>query len=399
MELRDSVVRNTLPAEDNPQSGLGVVALNAAEVVVEGSDIAANKINGVILAGTQADITSTVVRRTFADPNLAMMDGVGITAGEGTRLTIRQSALMNNQGQGLSVGDENTTAYMESTAIVGTTQGRPKLVGVGVSATRWSQVIIVNSLINENATGVFIHQGAAARLVKTSIIANGADNTGGGAVVHGRGTACFEQVAFVDNVEAAVQALSEGQVFLEDTLVTGTSVGLTVPTIYPSISAAYGSSVSLTHSAVIDNLSFGVASFADDSRLQIADSLIAGTIGDHDTGDGVLVMEDSSATIHGTVVSENHRVGIHVPDGSGQIGASRVQHNFIGVNITGSSALGEDVVITDDVIVIDNDEDNFASIEFALPSFGPSPDLEISHLPPPPCPERPLMPKNTPDGE
>jgi hypothetical protein len=142
-----SVVRDT-EALENGKLGRGITALEGSDVSILSSLVADNRETGVSVFASKLAMAGSVVRDTLADPSGYF--GRGIEAREGASVSVRSSLLAGN-------GDAGILAYAATLVLAGsvvrdTKAGATGEFGMGVMASGGASSAVLGSSIEGNKT-------------------------------------------------------------------------------------------------------------------------------------------------------------------------------------------------------------------------------------------------------
>jgi hypothetical protein len=160
IEIRRSLVADTLPRVADGGDGVGASALGGGRLVVLDSTFLGNRGGGIVAqdVGSSLSVTGTLVEGTLADPTIDGGFGVGIAPQAGSSAVVRNSALVGNAGIGLRVHTDSSGEMVDS-LISGTVQ----LDGGGAGVE-----VLPNSELTMTRTRVEDSPGAAALVFGTA---------------------------------------------------------------------------------------------------------------------------------------------------------------------------------------------------------------------------------------
>ncbi len=285
----------------------GVVAELGSDLTMTDDVIDANRDVGLLVQnpGTTATLTNTVVRGTLNPPPASL--GWGAYASLGGKLTMMSSAVVANKQVGVSLSDNGSTATLTQ-VVVRDTQAGSTGVANGIDVQAGTQLTLVSSAVLASA-GVALALAGSSANVTTSVLrdtTSAVDGTGGNGISALSGsTLSLDSSWLLRNREVAISLAGPGT--------TGKITNSTVIDTQPNamnqfgagVGAQTGAQLTLTGSAVVKSLYYGV--FATDAKTsaEIDHCLVRDTALDHVDGVGrnVDIQDGAKGVLVGTTVA------------------------------------------------------------------------------------------------
>ena len=375
LDLTDGIIRRT-KTNDNGKRGWGMRIHKGATATVSGSLLEENGQLGLSVqeAGTEVELSESVIRRTLSDENGA--SGVGIEANAGCKLSISSSLLEENRQAGLSVFAPGTEVYMSASVIRETLPAGSGFYGWAIQASLGGSVSLTGSLLEKN-TYVGLTAGDSGTKAEMSgcVVRQTLSDTTGvlGRGVHATegceidvshclleenreiGIAIFGPDTKVDIAESVVRktmpnakgervggimasggcVVSLSNSLLEEnsgialiTELSGTIVDVSNSELRKSmpgesseghgkgISAELGSRVSLKNSVIAENRTAGLVALDPETEVEISGSIIRKTTPDElgEGGWGLLAANGAGVWIDDSLLEENSHIGLVAKD-------------------------------------------------------------------------------------
>ncbi|MHB8878513.1 MAG: right-handed parallel beta-helix repeat-containing protein, partial [Myxococcaceae bacterium] len=214
LKLVGSVVRGTRPRQS--AGGVGVLVVTGGFADIEGSALVDNSGVGLFVgeAGASATVSRTVVRDTRVDATGAF--GYGVNVNHGATLTLTGSALLGNRRSGLNVQTAGTVATVSDT-VIRHTRNDTRRYATGVTVVGGAKLTLTRCLVTDtNGPGVVaLDPGTEVRVKDSELAGNVVDidnDFGNGLYVFNQAKAFVEGSALVDNHGSAMQVVGEGTV-------------------------------------------------------------------------------------------------------------------------------------------------------------------------------------------
>ncbi|WP_437801820.1 right-handed parallel beta-helix repeat-containing protein [Sorangium sp. So ce693] len=355
--IEASVVRATQPSADG-EFGWGIGVLDArgrgarARAFVRACLIEQNHDVGVLVAGSDTTIESTVVRST--QPNADGIGGRGIgvqensDTGERAGVTVRASLVEQNHDEGVAVFGSDAT--IESTVVRSTQPSADGTGGWGIGVQEnpdtgeHASVTVRASLVEQNHdVGVFVEASDAT--IESTVVRStqpSADGTGGRGIGVQENSDTGERAGVIVRASLVEQNHEMG-VFVSgsDTTIESTVVRAT----QPSVGRTFGrgihvqdnpdtggrASVTVHASLVEQNHEVGVFVVGSDATIESTVVRATQPRADGTGGVGIGVQDDrgrgerASVTVRACVVEQNHDVGVFVLGSDATIKAAVVR--------------------------------------------------------------------------
>jgi len=283
VEGADVVIRDTEPSAATDLEGRGITAQDGGRVTLERAVIENNRMLGVAAAGTDAvvDLTDAVVRDTrvsFGDGDL----GIGLTALEGGRITARRTLVDRNHTGGVNPRQPGSTIELEDVVVRDTRAaeyGRP--LGRGMEVTAGGRLVAVRTVVARNLEVGIVAAGAGTTLELTDVAVRDtrsqpADGLrGDGLVVQDGATAVFARLQLDRNRNLALQVASAGSTLRgTDLVVTDTQPQAADDLFGFGVQASHGAAVELSRVWIERAHGVGLLAGAEDTRLRLTDAVV-----------------------------------------------------------------------------------------------------------------------------
>jgi hypothetical protein len=315
LELRDSVVRDTRPQELGRMFGRGVVAQVGAEAVVERVIIEGNREAGIdtLDPATTLELRDAVVRDTLPRESDGLF-GLGLSVGLGAAVLVERTLVAGNRDRGVVATNPGTSLRLRDAAVCDTSGGGLS-VELGASAT------VERGLVERNRTfGVLATDAGTELTLHDSVVRDtrSRENDGSrglGLAVQAGAAAVVERALLSRNRAAGVSALDPGtRLELRSAVVRDSlpeeiddSGGLGLQVIE-------GASAAVESALVQGNRAVGVFVTGENATLELRDAVVSGTLSqesDGAFGRGLSVEDGSVAMVERVVVEENRDIGVY----------------------------------------------------------------------------------------
>jgi hypothetical protein len=323
LTLTGSLVRDTLPQENNNGFGMGVEVAAGVTATLTGNAIIGNRAVGVLTEGSGADLTaaSNLVEGTLPyEPDQGW--GIGLQVSLQARGTLRGNAVIGNRTAGINVNGAYTSAAVEDNLVEGTLPraadgelGEGVEVSMGALATLSRNAILGNRSVAVVANGPHSELRMEANLVAGTLPQESDGSSGRGVQVDQGAFAQLARDVIFDNRDTGIWAggAAAGLV-VDQTLVEGTQLGEDGEWGI-GLKAAGIARLELRGLAVLGSRRTGV-SIGNTRDFRFENSLVEGTRARPGAPDGVGVVLAASATgtLSGSVVRGNRTAGVFVQD-------------------------------------------------------------------------------------
>lgn len=379
--------------------GLGVFALEGGAVQVLDSSIARSSQLGIGVAkGSSAEIMRSVLRDTITTASGAAR---GIQADTSSSLHVEDSALLDNAGTSIAVGDAGSTAIVRRSVLRGG-------ANAGLLVRNGATIEIDECLVgNFDDWGMYAAEGSVASVHASVFLGGNGDvpNTTGGILLDSGAIATVDDVAVVGNKGAGMQVQDPpSHATLQRSLIAGTrstpketdGFGLGVGfgsalvaddvTLDDNQSAAFivfgsgplgeastatvtrllvrdtvasndgrfgrgvdvsdGASLSMSHSALVRSSEIAL-SVAFGASADIADSSVHATASSPDgAADGAMVI-DATLELSRSTVLGNARIALAFSGANGAVDGCQVVANGVGIHVQDGSQLQDADTVTE----------------------------------------------------
>ncbi len=350
------LVEGTMPGSREPSYGIGVYAASGSRVAIDSSVILGNSELGVAVIGegSAATMTRSLVKGTVAAPSRSLLGGFGVAVARGAAMRLQDSAVVQNRGTGVHVGDLSAELVAGGNLIEGTIAGGAWGDGAGVAVMEGRVTLSSNAIRDNEGTGLSVgYDGSEAtvtgNLVEGHVAPDRRAPVGQGIVIYRGATAVLAGNVIRGNRSVGVLAGAEfpgDKVEITGDLIEDTSGGEASDGGAGIGVAAAGYQLRLASSLVRASRTAGVALFA--AEAEIAQTVVDGVTGDGGAGkgarrddlvaDGVLVLAGSTATLDDVRVAGCARAGILYDRSSGRLSRVRASDNRFGLVVQGSPA-------------------------------------------------------------
>ncbi|MHB8872129.1 MAG: right-handed parallel beta-helix repeat-containing protein [Myxococcaceae bacterium] len=385
--LTDSVVAGTLP-NSLGENGLGVYVDYAASARIDRSALVANRIIGLdVVMGGKAQVTDSVIRGTLPRADGRFGHGANVQA-QGSTLTMRGTALVDNREMGLIALDAPATATLERCLIRDTRRGPLGLKGLGVGAVAGgggTLSLSKTALVKNRQAGLVVAGGSLAELdscvlygalrepVPDTPLVQGAVAESGGRLVMNRSTVYGNQGVGVyawgqggdggigSTVEISSSIIRDNRPLLRVPGETGNGAGLL---------AGDHSRVSLSTSTVTGNTSTGILA-EEGAVVNVFDSTLRANVtnADGEGGRGISVQGTSQLSVLRSALVDNTDIALFVADPKSQ--ATVLQSLILRTHADDWGFYGRGVEVVDGQLTLD-DCAVIDSRDVAVHVYGPS---------------------------
>jgi hypothetical protein len=294
IEGSDVVIRDTEAATATDLEGRGITAQDGARVTLERAVLEHNREFGALAAGVDAviDLTDTVVRDTRVTMGHADL-GIGLSALDGGRITARRTLLERNHTAGVNPRQAGSAIVLEDTIVrdtLGADYGPP--LGRGAEATAGGRLVATRTVFARNLEAGVVAAGTGTTLELTDVAirhtaSQPADGLrGDGIVVQHGAAATLTRVLLEANRDLGLQAEDPGTTLQgTDVVVLDTRPQEADGTFGFGLQLAHGSSSELTRLRVEGGHGVGLLAGVEHTRLRLTDALVRNVQGDeHDLG-------------------------------------------------------------------------------------------------------------------
>jgi hypothetical protein len=267
LELRDAIVRDTLPDVRNGRVGVGLVMQPGSSAEVERALFEGNRFGGVYAGGadTTLALQDVVVRDTLPQESDGL-EGRGFVADLGASATIERALFERNRNLGVSADGAGTTLE--------------------------AQDLVVRNTRPESVTGL---GGAGLNLVRGAV-------------------GVVEQALFEGNRNSGIfVAFPQTALELHDVVVRNTLPQESDGLGGRGLNAQQGASAVMSNALIEGNREIGVFASEPGTDLELRDVVIRDTLGrevDGERGMGLVVQSGAAAVIGRSLVERNREVGV-----------------------------------------------------------------------------------------
>jgi hypothetical protein len=166
--ITDSVIRSTQIGDLG--RGYGLVAANGAKLDATRVNIVDTQGVGVVVQGSTATLTDSVVRAQ--GPVLDGDFGDGVYAFGAAKLTVTNTAIVDNARQGVASFDKDTETTLDRTLISGTKPLPGGTMGLGLGVAFGGHASLTSSaILDSHHCGIYVFEGATLDVL-ASVIRN-----------------------------------------------------------------------------------------------------------------------------------------------------------------------------------------------------------------------------------
>ena len=316
VEIEDSVVRNTVPAQHGEavgvQAGLGG-SLTLDRMLLEG--------NAHIAVGIYHEASSATIQRTIiADsvPDATGEFGLGMQVSEQGVVTVSHSLLSGNSDSGIGVFHEGTFAKVIGVVVRNTLPTAENRFGRGVRAGGGSTTVLRDCVIEGNAdVGVAAFEKGTQIDIANTLVRNtkpaGSGFGKGVLAVEGSGVTVSDSL-IEGNTEAGIVGLHSGtNLVVQNSVILDTKPDANFG-LGRGIHAGGGCHVSVSGTLVAGNVEAGVVGFLPGTDVVVRGSLVRGTVPDANGqhGYGMIFGDGATAEVQRSLVIGNSTVGVAI---------------------------------------------------------------------------------------
>ena len=311
------LVGGSAPTPSTGGGGFGLRADEGAEATVTGGAYVGNHRTGLVCSAATVSADGLIIESTLGETGLEP-SGSGVGIGQAGHVELRRCAVLGNRNIGVSVYGPGASVHLERSLVEGTLPhpaderfGRGVQVDAGATAK-----ILSSALLDNRSAGVAVDEPGSHLLLDRSLIAGtlprASDQLGGSGVVVTAGSTLESHDNTVTGSAAtnlfvhASEATSTGDV-LEGAL------GIDADAVAFGVVTTGGGSLTLTGSALVGNRFAGALCSDPGAHLEIVDCLIAHTLPSSANGQygvGALIQAEATAALSGTLIADNHAVGV-----------------------------------------------------------------------------------------
>jgi len=327
VQIRRSRIAGSVQKSPSGQWGYGALVQLGADVTIEDSSLAGNRVAGLQLEspGTVVRLRRTVIRGSLPAEigDNAGTRGVGVAVLDRALLEVDESFIAENRHSGVHVEGAGSHASVSNTVISAIATEVDGTFGGGLQVVDAGSAEITDSLVSECAgyglgVGLAGSSLSAARVTVRGSLPFSVDRTGVGLVVAEQAVFVGDDIALVGNRDAGVLTQDVGtSATLSRILVRDTELGVgKVHGDGVGISVNLGSALVLEDAAVVNNRLVGIAvrsidptgaaSQAIARRVLVTDTLAAT---DGSFGHGLHVTDGGSLTFEDGSVSRSRKIG------------------------------------------------------------------------------------------
>ena len=323
--LTGEVTLRGVKITENLYSGLYVSSASIASnttFLAEDCEIAGNFATGAHFEKTR---TNATLRRVVVRDSQYLswgLEGVGVGVVEGATLLIEDSEIADNRDQGVLIFDEFTTVEIRDTLIHGTQPGGTGLYGQGIQASAGATLTVDGCELYDNThAGITIGEEGTQATITATVIRDTQptdDGAHGSCLEVGHGaTVAVQGSDFHDFRIFGVGVTGEGtQVTLEDTTVRDAIGSDALPSGLGAF-VSDGGALEISSSAITNVAGMGISVLESGSSVVVADTLISGTrtVGNEGQyGIGLAAGIGASLEATGCELADNGAMGVLVSD-------------------------------------------------------------------------------------
>jgi len=221
--INDSVVRDTLPQQDDDTGGRGIGVQTAARLEATRVLVEANREAGMYVSESECALTDVVVRGTRAEERDGT-GGHGLELRFGARGEIVRLLVAENQDVGIFISDPDTSARLDG-IVVRNVEADPSgsSGGRGLVVADEADVEATRLLVADNGgTGVYVSGGATLTLTDAAVRGIESETVGGRGVNVQLGARLTASRLLVTDSREAAMFIGDADVVLRDALVRDT---------------------------------------------------------------------------------------------------------------------------------------------------------------------------------
>jgi nitrous oxidase accessory protein NosD len=353
LTLRRVLIDDILTEPDG-SFGRGIDAELKASVSVEDSAVLRARELGVYASGgASVEVSGSLFAAMRPTPG--GLSGMAVQAKQGSRVTLRRSALVDCHETGALATDAGTELTVEECVVAGTEpRDKDARAGYGARAQLGATLVIRSSALLDNTQiGVHAHDDLTGLVVERSLVA------GTRALPDGRyGIGLFASAGATLEIRSSTIARNRflgvavdgsfgterSRLELRGSLVQGTLPQQSDGEFGIGVMAADQAALTAVSSVVRDNRVAGV--LLSSSEVDVSDCLIESvptgsfTLQDppethHDIGDGIIAVRDSTASVTRTLVRDCVRAGLVFAAAGGSLAGTVALANRFGLVLQG----------------------------------------------------------------
>jgi len=336
LELRDAVVRDTLPQESDGSFGRGLNVELGGVAVVERALVERNRDVGALAAGAGAtlEVRNAVVRETLSrERDDAVGWGLGVLFG--AEAVVEHTLIERNRSVGIFVSDPGTTLALRDAAVRETlSQEDDSSFGCGVVAGGSAEAVVERTVVEGNRTfGVLVSDSGTRVEFRDAVVRDTLPRDGDGALGWGfsmmLGSASIvERVLLERNRDVGIFASDTDTTFeLRDTVVRDTLPQVSNGAGGSGIAVQTGPSAVVERALIERSREIGVFAVGRDTTIALRDTTVRDTLPreSNDTaGRGLEVLGGVTAEIDRALIEGNREVGIFAANPDTTLGLSDV---------------------------------------------------------------------------
>lgn len=343
--LRRVVVRGTVARTAGAQT-VALLAGNGAKMVIE--DSAVIDTFDAAIAGADEEATHITVKRTIVDGTTAG----AIRAFEGARVEVTESLVRRAGGMAVLAlhrekGFPEVTLTRSVIRETEPTTSTGNEIATVINAAYGAKVTLDDSTITDTkGIGLYSAEGAKITLTKSIITrtTENADSSGNGASATNKGEVTLLDSAIVDATGLGIGAFEGGKVDVQRSLIR--SIGGAVVEGFPvgfALNALSGSTMTAVDSSLVDFKEIGVATSELGTHVTLDKVLLLRTpkAKPGEYGHGILAGYDAIVDVKGSIVERQSGVGLFYAAGGGTVSRSLVRGNAIGAHVQEGSVFVE----------------------------------------------------------
>lgn len=321
IDVEDVLVEGTIPAP-GAQVALGISVELGAQGEVRGSALVENHGIGMLVGEDgEAAARGLLIEGTL--PGDTGYSGIGFAAGRGAQATLETSALLGNRSAGVLVGDTGSSLVTRGNLVAGTAPSPAEGNGLGIYAGAGASLSSSHDALVANAQMGLRAAGAQAAVAVTGTLLEAQGGTG---LYFDGGAGPIEIVSCAVVASRAYGLFAEGPdtaVTLSRSLIADTAM-LSEQKLFHGrgIELDAGVEAHLDGNAIVGHREAGVAMFGKGTSVVLEGNLVARTLGrevDGLYGLGMILGDEAAATLYGGTITESRTAGLVVQNERTQI--------------------------------------------------------------------------------
>ena len=393
-DVSGSLVTSTLPSRGDGQLGIGVVGLGGATVSLSNTAIVGNHEAGIAVAEPLTRLTGTNLRVAGTLASAATGElGRGLDVEDGAVVELVGVVFSRNREAGVFASSEGTEVKLYGAIIEETLpQESDQRFGRAVAVQGGARLVLEGSALRLSRDVALFASGAGTTVESQGNLIEGtlpqkSDLVAGrGVQLQDGAQGLFVGDAVRDHYDLGVLALGNGtRLDAAEVLVEGTRPAAGSGLRGIGVLVAQGASAGLDQCAVGASSIAGVMAHGAD--LVLSASLLFGTrpglatdaLGREsaDIGDGLMVLDGSTATVQSTQTTACERAGIVFDDSTGTVMATESHGNQFGIVLQGEA---RPEIVDDNVFDANSAEDVVEEGSLPVPAdpLAPQGDEESS---------------------